>query len=80
MRSALCMSPDQNSSRPRIFISDDHAMFTETLGAYLEKAFTVIGVLDDRRRTLLQEAIKPRPDVVVSRDAPLERTGRGPED
>jgi hypothetical protein len=71
------MSPDQNSSRSRILIADDHAMFTETLGTYLEKAFTVTGVLENGRRTLLQEA---RCSCDRRRDAPLERTGRGSED
>ena len=81
MRSALCTSPDQNSFRPRILIADDHTMFAETLRAYLEKTFTVVGAVADGK-TMLQEAIRLRPDVVVAdvADAPPERTGRGPKD
>jgi DNA-binding NarL/FixJ family response regulator len=50
---------------PRILIADDHAIFAETLSAYLSKTFTVIGVVADGR-TMLQEAIRLRPDVVVA--------------
>jgi DNA-binding NarL/FixJ family response regulator len=65
MRSALCTSPDQGTTRPRILIADDHTMFAEALRAYLEKTFTVIGVVADGR-TMMQEAIRLRPDVVVT--------------
>jgi DNA-binding NarL/FixJ family response regulator len=49
-------SAHQNTSRARILIADDHAIFAESLRAYLEKASTVIGVvatvnrLNGRRR------------------------------
>ena len=55
----------QNPSRARILIADDHTMFAETLRGYLEKAFTVIATVADGR-TMLQEAIRLRPDVVVA--------------
>jgi DNA-binding NarL/FixJ family response regulator len=58
-------APHPNSSRPRILIADDHAMFAETLSAYLDKVFTVIGVVADGR-AMLKEAIRLRPDVVVT--------------
>jgi DNA-binding NarL/FixJ family response regulator len=58
-------APHLNSSRPRILIADDHAMFAETLSTYLEKVFTVIGVVADGR-AMLKEAIRLRPDVVVT--------------
>ncbi len=58
-------SSEQNTSRPRILIADDHAIFAETLRAYLEKTFTVIGTVADGR-AMLQEAIRLRPDVVVA--------------
>jgi DNA-binding NarL/FixJ family response regulator len=54
-----------NISRPRILIADDHAIFTEALRVYLEKTFTVIGVVADGR-AMLREAIKLRPDVIVA--------------
>jgi DNA-binding NarL/FixJ family response regulator len=53
------------TSRPRILIADDHAIFTETLRVYLEKTFTVIGVVADGR-AMLQEAVRLRPDVIVA--------------
>ena len=58
-------STHQNLSRPRILIADDHAIFAETLRAYLEKTLTVIGVVADGR-TMVQEAIRLKPDVVVA--------------
>jgi DNA-binding NarL/FixJ family response regulator len=53
------------SSRPRILIADDHAIFTETLRVYLEKTFTVIGVVTDGR-AMLREAIRLKPDLIVA--------------
>ena len=54
-----------NTSRPRILIADDHAIFAEALRVYLEKTFAVIGVVTDGR-AMLQEAIRLRPDVIVA--------------
>ena len=65
MRLPSGTSSEQNTSRPRILIADDHAIFAETLRAYLEKTFTVIGTVADGR-AMLQEAIRLRPDVVVA--------------
>jgi DNA-binding NarL/FixJ family response regulator len=53
------------SSRPRLLIADDHAMFGEALRGYLEKTFTVVGMVVDGR-ALLAEAIRLRPDVIVT--------------
>ena len=53
------------SSRPRILIADDHAIFAETLRAYLEKTFTVVGVAADGR-AMLQEAVRLGPEVIVA--------------
>jgi DNA-binding NarL/FixJ family response regulator len=50
---------------PRILIADDHAIFTEALRVYLEKTFTVIGVVADGR-AMLREAIALVPDVIVA--------------
>ena len=55
----------QNTSRPRVLIADDHAIFAETLRTYLENTFTVIGIVADGR-SMLQEAIRLRPDVVIT--------------
>jgi DNA-binding NarL/FixJ family response regulator len=54
-----------NVSRPSVLIADDHAIFAETLRIYLEKKFTVIGAVVDGR-ALLAEAIRLRPDVIVT--------------
>jgi DNA-binding NarL/FixJ family response regulator len=49
---------------PRVLVADDHAMFAETLRVYLEKTFTVVGVVMDGR-ALVTEAMRLRPDVIV---------------
>jgi DNA-binding NarL/FixJ family response regulator len=49
---------------PHLLIADDHAMFAETLRVYLEKTFTVIGVVTDGR-AMVTEAMRLRPDVIV---------------
>ncbi len=54
-----------STSRPRILIADDHAIFAEALRVYLEKTFAVIGVAADGR-AMLQEAIRLSPDVIVA--------------
>ena len=55
MRLPSCTSSDQNTSRPRILIADDHAIFVDALRAYLEKTYAVIGAVADGR-AMLQEA------------------------
>jgi DNA-binding NarL/FixJ family response regulator len=54
-----------NPSRTRILIADDHAIFAEALRLYLEKTFTVVGVVADGR-AMLAEAIRLKPDVIVT--------------
>jgi DNA-binding NarL/FixJ family response regulator len=49
---------------PRFLIADDHAMFAETLRAYLEKMYSVIGVVTDGR-AMVTEALRLQPDVIV---------------
>lgn len=51
-------------TRPRFLIADDHAMFAETLRVYLEKTYTVVGVVLDGR-AMVAEAVRLRPDVIV---------------
>ena len=48
----------------RLLLADDHAMFTEALRVYLEKTFTVAGVVMDGR-AMVAEATRLRPDVIV---------------
>jgi DNA-binding NarL/FixJ family response regulator len=50
---------------PRLLIADDHAMFAEALRVYLEKTFTVVGVVMDGR-AMVAEATRLRPDLIVA--------------
>jgi DNA-binding NarL/FixJ family response regulator len=52
------------SLRPRFLIADDHAMFAETLSAYLGKMYPVVAVVSDGR-AMVREAIRISPDVIV---------------
>jgi len=53
-----------HSMGPRFLIADDHAMFSEALRVYLEKTYTVIGVVLDGR-AMVAEALRFRPDVII---------------
>jgi DNA-binding NarL/FixJ family response regulator len=53
-----------NPTGPRLLIADDHAMFAETLRAYLEKTYTVVGLVLDGR-AMVEEALQLRPEVIV---------------
>ncbi len=57
-------SVSPRSTGPRFLIADDHAMFAETLRVYLEKTYTVLGVVLDGR-AMVAEAMRLRPDVIV---------------
>jgi DNA-binding NarL/FixJ family response regulator len=57
-------SVPSRSTGPRFLIADDHAMFAETLRAYLEKTHTVLGVALDGR-AMVAEAMRLRPDVIL---------------
>ena len=52
------------SSHHRFLIADDHAMFAEALRVYLEKTYTVVGVVLDGR-AMVAEAMRLQPDVIV---------------
>jgi DNA-binding NarL/FixJ family response regulator len=54
-----------NIPRTRILIADDHAIFGEALCVYLNRTSTVIGIVADGR-VLLAEAVRLRPDVIVT--------------
>jgi DNA-binding NarL/FixJ family response regulator len=51
-------------SRPRFLIADDHAMFAEALRVYLEKIYTVVGVVLDGR-SMVDAAVRLKPDVII---------------
>jgi DNA-binding NarL/FixJ family response regulator len=51
-------------TRPRFLIADDHAMFADALRVYLEKSYTVIGIVNEGR-SLVSEAVRLRPDAIV---------------
>jgi DNA-binding NarL/FixJ family response regulator len=51
-------------SRPGFLLADDHAIFAEALKAYLEPNYRVLGVVSDGR-TLIDQALKLRPEVIV---------------
>jgi len=59
---ALCT---RTTRRARVLIADDHMLFAEALRAYLEKTFDVVGLVADGR-TMLQEAFRLTPDVIVT--------------
>jgi DNA-binding NarL/FixJ family response regulator len=48
----------------RFLIADDHAIFAEALRVYLEKTYTIVGVVSDGR-ALVAEALRLRPDVIL---------------
>ncbi len=48
----------------RLLIADDHAMFAETLRVYLEKTYTVVGLVLDGQ-AMVADAMRLRPDVIV---------------
>jgi DNA-binding NarL/FixJ family response regulator len=58
------MAPLYGNSRPRLLIADDHAIFLEALKCWLEKRYVIIGTVSDGR-SLVTEAVRLRPDVIV---------------
>ena len=56
------VSPDR--PLPRVLIADDHEIFANALRAYLEKAYTVVGLASDGS-AMVKEGIRLRPDVIV---------------
>jgi len=58
------VSPDRPSSALRVLIADDHAMFAEALRAYLEKAYTIVGMVSDGR-AMVEAGLSLKPDVIV---------------
>ena len=58
-------SVSTDRSRPRFLIADDHAIFAETLRVYLERTYSVVGMVFDGR-ALVEVALKLKPEVVVA--------------
>lgn len=56
--------PNQQSSRPRVLVADDHGIVAEGIRALLEPTCDVIGIVSDGRE-LLTEAPRLNPDVIV---------------
>ena len=56
------VSPDR--SLPRVLIADDHEIFAQALRAYLEKAYTIVGLVSEGR-AMVKEGIRLRPDVII---------------
>src|SRR5258707_12472054 len=52
-------------SHPRVLLADDHAIFSDALRVYLEKDFDIVCIVSDGR-TLVDEAIRIKPDVIIA--------------
>lgn len=55
---------ESSTTRPRLLIADDHSVVAEALRSLLQKNYDVVGVVGDGR-TLLTEASKLKPDLIV---------------
>jgi DNA-binding NarL/FixJ family response regulator len=56
------VSPDR--SLPRVLIADDHEIFAQALRAYLEKAYTIVGLVSEGR-AMVKEGIRLKPDIII---------------
>ncbi len=57
-------SVSTDRARPRLLIADDHAIFAEALKIFLERTYSVVGVVADGR-ALIEAALRFRPEVAV---------------
>lgn len=55
----------ENACRPRILIADGHLIFAEALRGYLDRTFTVVGIVTDGR-AMVERAISLNPHLVVT--------------
>jgi DNA-binding NarL/FixJ family response regulator len=55
----------EGKSHTRLLLADDHAIFSDALRIYLDKDFDIVGVVSDGR-TLVDEAIRIKPDVIIA--------------
>jgi DNA-binding NarL/FixJ family response regulator len=53
-----------NSTRPRLLIADDHSIFAEALKVFLERNYSVVGVVGDGR-ALIETARRLRPELIL---------------
>ncbi len=58
-------SVSAHGKRPCLMIADDHAMFAEALRVYLEKTYTVVGLVH-HDRAMMAEALRLRPDLIIA--------------
>lgn len=58
------VSVSSRKTGPRFLIAHNHAIFAEALRVYLEKTYTVVGVVLDGR-ALVTEAMRLRPDAII---------------
>ena len=58
------VSPGRSPFPLRVLIADDHAMFAEALRAYLEKTYTIIGVVSDGR-AMVEAGLNLKPDLII---------------
>src|ERR1700739_3958737 len=54
-----------STTGPRILIADDHAIFADALRVYLEKSYTVIGMVQDGLE-MVAGAMRLSPNVIVA--------------
>jgi DNA-binding NarL/FixJ family response regulator len=51
--------------RTKVLLADDHRMFTDALASLLKESFDLVGIARDGR-SLVEEAIRLKPDVIVA--------------
>ncbi|HTB92289.1 MAG TPA: response regulator transcription factor [Candidatus Sulfotelmatobacter sp.] len=56
------VSPGRSSLR--VLIADDHEIFAQALRAYLEKAYTIVGLVSEGR-AMVKEGLRLRPDIII---------------
>jgi DNA-binding NarL/FixJ family response regulator len=63
-RPTLMARAPLGGTRPRFLIADDYALFADALRVYLERTYTVVGVVQEGR-ALVAATLRVRPDVVI---------------
>ncbi len=51
-------------SLARVLIADDHEIFAQALRAYLEKTYTIVGLVSEGR-AMVKEGLRLRPDAII---------------
>ena len=57
-------SQSPHSTGPRLLIADDHAIFADTLKVYLEKTYSIVGIVTDGC-AMVAEALRLKPDAII---------------